>query len=112
MVETNGKFRPEDHDTLIRVETKLDQLTGVVKEIKDGTTAKLADLDLRTGVLEGIVTEVKPVETYKDFLILKSKVHDAFLVAKVWQWFAGAIGAFAFWVITQIPNLLKSWGLK
>jgi len=112
MPDTNGKFRPEDHDTLIRVETKLDQLTDVVKEIKDGTAAKLADLDMRTSAIEGIVTEVKPLQTYKDFLKLKSTVHDAFLVAKVWQWLAGTVGAGVFWVITQIPNILKAWGLR
>lgn len=50
---------PKDHDLLIRLEAKLDQVIVDVKELKDGTTQRIASLELRVGEVENWIRTQK-----------------------------------------------------
>jgi len=47
-----------DHDLLIRVDTKVDSLKDDIKDIKDGTATKIADHEQRIVSLESEKTRV------------------------------------------------------
>lgn len=47
----------EDHDLLIRLETKLENLRTDIKDLKDGTNDKIADHERRLGALESSKTK-------------------------------------------------------
>lgn len=61
-----------DHDLLITLNTKVDLLTTIVNEMKDGTTEKITKLETRVKILEdthaGIDTrgEVEKIRMNKD----------------------------------------------
>src|SRR3990167_6603461 len=59
------KIRRSDHDTLIRLETKVDQIVHDIKELKDGVNVKISNLEIRVRSLEKIVSESEPVENIK-----------------------------------------------
>lgn len=50
-IET-GKLRRSDHDLLIRLESKVDDIASDVKDLKDGTGTKLNEHELRIRKLE------------------------------------------------------------
>lgn len=51
-LESLDKLQRQDHDTLVRVETKLDNLVSDMKDMKDGIRAQLADHEARIKVSE------------------------------------------------------------
>lgn len=89
----NNKIISSDHDTIIRVETKMDAMASDIKEIKDGTTAKLTDHELR----------IKKIED--DVLVAKTNV-------SAYRVMGGVIGGAIMYLLTQVPTILKSWGIK
>lgn len=57
---TNEELQRKDHDTLVRLETKMDQVIGDIKEMKDGTSKTLAALDERVKMLEAVKDKMQP----------------------------------------------------
>jgi len=49
----------KDHDLLIRLETKLDQVITDVHDLKNGTTQRISNLELRTTNNENWIREQK-----------------------------------------------------
>jgi uncharacterized protein (UPF0335 family) len=97
---TDPKTISTDHDTIIRLETKMDSVASDIKEIKDGNSAKMAESD---GKHIALALRVKKLED--DVLVAKTNV-GAFRVI------GGAIGGGIVFLLTQIPNIIKSWGMK
>ena len=96
-----------DHDLLITLNTKVDALTLAVKELRDGTSLKIAEQESRIRKIEELIDQTNPAQSYKDFLVLKQEVHDFKVTAGVWRFIAGSIGAIVFYVLTQLPHWIK-----
>jgi len=47
-----------DHDLIIRLDTKLDDLKTDIKELKDGTAMKIEDHEARLKIIENKITQV------------------------------------------------------
>lgn len=108
---TLEKIRRDDHDTLVRLEVIVTGIAEDVKELKNGTTMKLADHEQRIKAMEAVHESVKPEETYKEFVLLKGEVRDFFVTAKTARTFigilTGLIGALGMYLLTQLPSILK-----
>lgn len=100
-----------DHDLLIRLETKMDSVVVDIKELKDGTTQTMAGHGLRIKKLEDITTAVKPVETVAEFRVLQNQVRDFFTTANTWRVITGLISGAIVFLLTQLPNILKAFGV-
>lgn len=100
-----------DHDTLIRVETKMDGLVTDIKEMKDGVQKTLADHELRIKKVEDIVQVTTPIETLGEFRKLQLEVRDFKTTANAFRVIAGLVGGGIMYLLTQIPNVLRGWGL-
>ena|SRR3990167_5672809 len=46
------KMRQQDHDLIVRLDVKLDNLASDIKDLKDGMSSRVADLESRTKKLE------------------------------------------------------------
>lgn len=69
-VETLDKLQRTDHDTLIRLESKVDSLIDDMKEVKDGTALKIANHEIRINDLEKKVRDF--LLTWKFILAVSS----------------------------------------
>lgn len=107
----SDKNPSSDHDLLIRLETKMDTVVGDVRELKDGTSQKMAEYEVRIKKLEDITLAVNPIETVAEFRILQSKVHDFFTTANAWRVISGLISGAIVFLLTQLPNILKAFGV-
>ena len=96
-----------DHDTIVRLESKVDGLIVDVKELKDGTTAKIIDLDIRVKAVEKVVIETDLLNSYKDYIVLKQKVHDFVTTANAYRLVGGLLGGIIVFILTQLPNWIK-----
>ena len=47
-----------DHDLIIRLDTKIDDLKVDIKELKDGTAMKIEDHETRLKLIENKITQV------------------------------------------------------
>lgn len=116
-----------DHDLLIRLDQKFETFTKQyaldIKGLNDGITTQLAKhevqiqgLEKRVDSIEQINNVVKPEEALKDYLKFKKDINDLLLkfttTANAYRLIAGLVGGFIMWVITQLPNILESWGLR
>ena len=54
---TNGKGS-DDHDMIVRLDTKMDDLKSDIKELKDGTAIKIESHETRIKALEIAITKV------------------------------------------------------
>jgi len=105
------KLQRTDHDTLIRLEAKLDGLVNDVKEMKDGTTKTLADHERRISKIEQIVTTTKLVESLRELKTLKQEWRDFNTTLKVYRLISGTVGGVlgaALVLLSQV--LLRMWG--
>lgn len=84
---------PNDHDLLIRVDTKVDALIETVAEMKDGVKAQLGDHEGRLKVIEKTHEIVNPEQAFKDVQALKQWKHDIQLFQKFGWFLASLLGA-------------------
>lgn len=116
-----------DHDLLIGLNVKFETFTKQyhldMKSLNDGMTKQITENTIhirghekRLDELERIVEVVRPEETTKDYLKFKQDIKDIILrantLANVYRVVAGIIGGLIMWVITQLPSVLQSWGVK
>lgn len=52
-----------DHDLIIRLDTKFDQMASDIKELKDGTTSRLVELEQRVDTIEETHDRLHVTET-------------------------------------------------
>ena len=110
----------DDHDILIELRTNMksftDQYAKDMSELKNGTANKLADHEVRIRALEIMVEKVDPLDKVKRLIALEDKVQDFFTRLDATRWtiafMAGTVGATVLWVLTQLPGLLRAWGVK
>lgn len=115
-----------DHDTIIALKTGFDiftkQYTIDMAELKNVTTTKMSELktmvtaeildhDQRIRAMETMVEQLQPVKTVAEFRVLQKKVTDWETTANTWRVIAGVIGGLITFVFTQLPSVLKQWGV-
>lgn len=100
-----------DHDLLIILTTKVDGLSAKLDNMQNGVTQQLANHEQRINAIEKIVDQVDALNTYKDFLGLKQEVRDWKTSANAFRLIGGVIGGGVVFLLTQLPNVLKSFGI-
>lgn len=100
-----------DHDLLITLNVKVDNLATDIKAVGDGVGKQIADHEVRIRKIESDHEAVNPVQTFKDFKTLEQQVRDAKTTAGVYRIVAGFIGGAIFFILTQLPHVLRQWGL-
>lgn len=96
-----------DHDTIVKIETKLDGLITDVKIMGDGVMGKLSDHEVRIKKLEDVVIQIDPITTVKEFRILQQQFHDSITTANTYRIIAGFIGGLVMFLLTQAPNWIR-----
>ena len=93
----NLDTQPSDHDVLITLNANFQTFTKQYQldmaEIKNGTSARLAEHEIRLHKLEAITNEVKPIETVAEFRALQKNWNDFVVSTKTARWFIGLITA-------------------
>lgn len=100
----------DDHTTLIRLEAKVDSLILDVKEVKDGTTIKLADHETRIRTIEKTHEEINPIQVTKDFKDVQQQVHDFQTIWKFAITVAGTIGGIIGFILSVAVDSLHLFG--
>lgn len=79
--ESLDKLQRQDHDSLIRLESKFDNFltsyTQDIKDLKDGTTKQLADHEIRLRSIEKMIETFKPEERVKQLDSLLQDRNDS-----------------------------------
>lgn len=91
-IEEIDKLQRMDHDTIVRMESKLDVLIKNVENLTNGSTMKLNDHENRIRSLE-------------------LREHDEGLRTNVFRFVVVGIFGAVVWVLTQVPDILRGWGI-
>ncbi len=91
-LDSLDKLQRLDHDTLIRLESKVDSVLTDIKDLKEGTTTKLADHELRLRVLEKLAEQYQPELNLKKLNEVYQWKHDFQVTWKVILATASAVG--------------------
>lgn len=102
----NNRIQKSDHDTLIRLETKVDQIVVDIKELKDGLNAKVADLDARVKLMEKLRDEMTPIESHNRINELWQWKHDFSLTWKVIITIASVVGGVVGFILSVVTDLM------
>ena len=76
------KQQLSDHDLIVRLDTKMDQLSVDVKDLKDGTSATLSQHESRIAAIERVHDEVNPLQALKQIREVAEEQHDFKIVWK------------------------------
>lgn len=134
-----NSLNKSDHDLLIGLVVAMDTFTkrydSDMSQIKEGYTSKMTDLDSRTKVLEKtmitvdenskkvsdidlrlkpiekMVDQIDPINSYKDYQTVKQEFHDWKTSARALRVIGGVIGGAVMFLLTQIPNMLRFFGI-
>ncbi len=104
------KIQRSDHDLLIRLETKLDQVCVDIKDLKDGFSAKLANHEIRITAMEKLHDEINPLDALTRLNKIQIKQHDFGLM---WQFIViGIIGGSSIitWILTTLGETFHILG--
>lgn len=101
------KLQRTDHDTLIRVEAKMDTVVSDIRALKDGNTLILTDHDMRLKLIEKLIEQAQPEIRIKQIDALLEWQHDFKLTWKIILAIASGIGAAATIIINLIFKYLK-----
>lgn len=111
-----GKYfeNMSDHDLLITLNTKFDELKTEIKSSNESTNTQVGGHESRIRTLETLVTQVDPIKTH-DAMWKKidenaNWIHDFKLTYKFVLGVSGGIGAvvgFILAVVTQVSNLFN-----
>lgn len=96
-----------DHDNIIRIETKLDNLTDEVKLLRDGLASRVATLEQRVASIDELHAKVDPITSTKKVNDLEIKFHDFETTATIYRTMAGFIGGAIFFILSQVPAWFK-----
>ncbi len=104
-----------DHDLLIRVDTKVDSLVIAFRELKEGSTATLAEHGVRIRKLEDASQKYDAETLIPRFLKVEKDVNDFQAnfkaTIKVSRYVFLVMGGLISFILTQLPTILKGWGL-
>jgi len=95
-----------DHDLLIRLEAKLDQVILDVKDLKDGTSMKIANLEVRLNEVEGCHKQIDPLNAVVRLRAVEDWVTEQKINIKWLITIASAVGGMAGFIISQLGKWL------
>lgn len=101
------KIQQMDHDLLIRLESKVDGLVIDIKDLKDGTSQKIADHEARLKVIELSHEKIDPEKAIEELHLASQWIHDFKLTWKITLGIAGGVGAAISFFIDLLLNSLK-----
>ena len=104
-VENTQKLQRSDHDLLIRLESKVDQLGLDIKDVKDGTSRRISDLEAKMNLMEKIRDQYDPVKLVPMILAHEQAIHDFKLTSRVFLIIAGGTGALVSWILSNLDKL-------
>lgn len=94
-----------DHDLLITLNAKVDNLSIDMKQMGDGVSTKVSEHETRIRNIEAVHDKVDPQGSVKRINELERKV-DRYLVI------ASAFGGAVVYVLSQLPNWLRLFNVK
>ena len=105
MTKTTKVQQMSDHDLLIRVDAKVDQLSLDIREVKDGTTIEIANHEHRLLAIERVHDETNPKKAIEELAVVKQWQHDfnfkwRFIIAA-----AAFIGGLVSWIFSNVHLL-------
>lgn len=95
-----------DHDLLIRLEAKLDQVILDVKDLKDGTSMKIANLEIRMNEIEDCHKQIDPIGASGRLKVVEDWVTEQKINIKWLITIASFIGGIAGYIISQVGKWL------
>lgn len=110
-LDSQDVLQRSDHDTLIRVEAKMDNLSTDVKIMGDGVMKSIADHEKRIHDLENVVAQSDPVNNIKLLFQLRDQIREFTSTAAAWRVMAGLLGGFMMFFLTQLPVILRNFGI-
>lgn len=110
-LSAQDSLQRSDHDALVRVEAKLDNLATDVKLMGDGMQQKLVDHESRIRKVEDVLTQADPINNTKLLFAVRDQIRDFKTSANAWRIAAGMMGGLVMFVLTQLPNILRLWGV-
>lgn len=119
---TKTSISSTDHDLLIELKTEFRDFVRTysqdMKGLQDGVTSTLSEHKLRIDEHEKkldeinrIIAVVKPEKTLEEYVAFKLRVENFFTTANAYRVAAGVIGGIITFTLTQVPNMLKAWGI-
>lgn len=100
-----------DHDLLITVNVKLDNLSVDVKNMGDTMTKELNDHEARLKVIELAAQKYDTDGMVKRLNMVEQKLHDFETTTATFRVMAGVVGGMIMFVLTQLPNILRLVGI-
>ena len=104
------KMQRSDHDTLLRLEVKVDALIADVKELKDGTNLQLTEHELRIRIIEKVHEEINPLQVVQEFKEVQLKIRDFQTIWKFVVTIAGAVGGIIGFILSVVADSLHLFG--
>lgn len=101
----------KDHDLLVEVNVNVKNLNLSMQKMEARMDGAFQDHERRINAIEAIIERTSPDQSFKEFQNLKQDVHDFVTSAKVFRVVAGFIGGATMFFLTQLPNILKGWGI-
>jgi hypothetical protein len=101
MTKTISRTQEEetDHNLLITLNNKVDEVTQSLKEMNDGMRTRLRDVEMRVNTIETIVDKVDPITTHSRFIeverqvgYIKFTLYIIGVIAVIISWTTGIIG--------------------
>ena len=105
------KLQRSDHDTLIEIKTKLQEVLAEIKSLSDGVSAKIADHEVRLRKVEDALITYEPSKNLNRLDLIEKKVIQMESNAFINRTIVGVVSAAVFFVLTQLPGVLRSWGI-
>lgn len=105
-----SKQQQTDHDILIRLDEKFEIFTTQyaldIKSLKDNVTKDITSNKLKLDAHDSVL---KKHEERLDKMDKEKDIKDG--KANLLKVIAGAIGGFIMFLLTQLPNILRNWGI-
>lgn len=107
MKRVDAAFSREDRDLLIRLDSKVDQLSLDIKEVKDGVNTRVTALEAKTVGYDKLINEIDPLKLAAMVQGHDKFIHDFNLTKKLILAIVGAIGGVIGAIATLIFETLR-----
>ncbi len=112
MNKDQNKIQRSDHDVLVRLETKMDQVVTDISGLKDGFSLKLADHEARIQAIERVHVLVDPVQSLAELKKVIERQRDFSLM---WKFIVGLVVAgssIITWLLMTLAQVFNLFGSK
>jgi len=96
-----------DHDMLVRLDTKFDQMILDIKDLKDGIALRMSSVESRVELLEKVNDSINPVAMHTTLSELVLKIRDWQTTYKAWLWGASVLGGVGGYLVSHLGDVIK-----